>query len=194
MIEIDVHLDAVLALVVVHHGTKILEADHLDLTVARLHEHRALLRGGRAGDRDEGLLVVDIEGAEGEALLSGAGVECAGGLNTRHCSLPIRSTDGVPLSQHTTSSAPQSCPAPPADIAPGLVHGSEDGSEALDLLVRYNGSRGRSWKFQAYPHLQSCNREGESESRSRASARPSSYIARTPAVWCPLSSIRSVLA
>src|SRR5215813_2035218 len=86
MIEIDVHLDAVLALVVVNHGTKILEADHLDLTVARLPEHRALLRGGRAGDRDEALLVVDIEGAEGEALLSGAGVECAGGLNTRHCS------------------------------------------------------------------------------------------------------------
>src|SRR5262245_59394133 len=128
MIEIDVHLDAVLALVVVHHGTKILEADHLDLAVARLHEHRALLRGGRAGDRDEGLLVVDTEGAEGEALLSGAGVECAGGLNTRHCSFSRFGRSTCALVPTYTSSAPQSCPAPPAGIAPGLVHGSEDGN------------------------------------------------------------------
>jgi hypothetical protein len=59
--------------------------DHLDLTVARLHEHGAPFGCGGAGNGDQRLLVIHIEGAEGEALSPCASVHGTSRLSIRHC-------------------------------------------------------------------------------------------------------------
>src|SRR5262245_52536032 len=84
MIEVDVHIDAELGLVIVNYCYQVAQSDHLDLAMACLDENRALLRSGGSGDRDERFLVVDVEGTQGKAFLPRPSVEGASGLSIRH--------------------------------------------------------------------------------------------------------------
>src|SRR4051812_27730142 len=72
VIEVDVHLDAELGPVVVDEVAQVREADRIDLALADLDEHGRALRLGGAGDRDERLLVVDVERTDREALAAAA--------------------------------------------------------------------------------------------------------------------------
>src|SRR5262249_52277400 len=60
--------------------------------VARFDEHGAAPGRRRPGDGDERLLVVDVEGAESEALFPGPGVQGASRFRVRHPPGASRST------------------------------------------------------------------------------------------------------
>src|SRR4028119_1058386 len=68
VIEVDVHLDAELGPVVVDQAAHVRQTDGLHLALAEFDEDRRALRSSSARDRDEGLLVVDVERSDGEAL------------------------------------------------------------------------------------------------------------------------------
>ena len=70
VVEVDVHLDAQLGAVVVDHVAQVGETDRCDLAVADLDQHGQALHLRRACDRDERLLVVDVERADGEPLVA----------------------------------------------------------------------------------------------------------------------------
>src|SRR5262245_44860066 len=116
MIEVDVHLDAEFGLVVVNHRAEVVQADHLDLAMARLYEDWALLRGGGSGDGDERFLVVDVEGAQSKAFLPGAGIEDASGFSIRHQKTSYISVG--PIDQDITTVWPGSWPIVRRSLSP----------------------------------------------------------------------------
>jgi hypothetical protein len=72
VIEVDVHLQVVLGAVVVDQRAHISQADDLGLGVAELDEQGSVLGIGRPSDREERLLVVDVERADREMLCARA--------------------------------------------------------------------------------------------------------------------------
>ncbi len=63
VVEVDVHLDPVLELVVVDHAARVRKTDGVDLPLRELHEHRRVLGGRGPRDGNQRLLVVDVKRA-----------------------------------------------------------------------------------------------------------------------------------
>jgi hypothetical protein len=80
VVEVDVHLHAVLGTVVVDQRAQVGQTDHVGLGVAELDKYRSVLGTRGSNDREERLRVIDIKRADGEAL-------CAGALHQRPRSL-----------------------------------------------------------------------------------------------------------
>jgi hypothetical protein len=83
MVEVDIDLDAIFGAVVVDHRANVGQADHRDLVVADLDQDGRLLGSGGADDRQQRLLVVDIEGADCEVLTTRATHQLPGSLDVR---------------------------------------------------------------------------------------------------------------
>jgi hypothetical protein len=81
VVEFDVHLDAELDTVVIHQRAHVRQADDRHLAVTDLDEHGRVLGLCSACDRQQGFLVVDVEGSHGEVFLAGAAHQVAGRID-----------------------------------------------------------------------------------------------------------------
>ena len=108
----------ILGAVVVDHRANVGQADHRDLVVADLYQDGCLLGLGGADDRQQRLLVVDVEGADCEVLTTGATHQLPGSLDVRsgrrrHRSILSQSGDGASI-----GSAPRQACRPGSVRAP----------------------------------------------------------------------------
>src|SRR5262245_4645684 len=140
VVQVDVHLDPVFVLVVVDHRPQVAEPDRLDLAVTDLDEHRALLGSGSPRDRDEGLLVVDVERAEGESFPPRASVQSASGIDVGHERPPVAvggdRSDLMPLGEPRPAGARLPSAWRPASPGPTKTIGRTDDAATMGCRTR----------------------------------------------------------